>query len=134
MPRPHRKERLDELLLRELESIISYEMEDPRLANISVSRVDVTRDLMVARVYITLIDDAQSERQALAGLESAHGFIRHEIAGRLQLRRVPDLVFRIDRSLRTVQRLDAILDAIEYSPDFESPPEMQPPPPEAPTA
>lgn len=114
MPRPYRKERLDELLRRELETIISYEMDDPRLENITVTEVDVARDLQMVRVYVGLLEGSQGERNVLEGLERARGYIRNQIAGRVQLRRLPDLVFRIDHSLQQGQRVDAILDVLEY--------------------
>lgn len=112
MARPYRKERLDELLLRELESIICYELEDPRLRDVTVTAVDVTRDLQTARVYVALLDENGDEHAVLDGLEHARGYVRSQIAGRLQLRRVPDLVFRIDRQYAAAARVDAILDAL----------------------
>lgn len=122
MPRPYRKERLDELLRRELTTIISYEMEDPRLENITVTDVDVASDLQMVRVYIGLLDGSQSEREVLEGLEHARGHIRTQISGRVQLRRLPDLVFRIDRSLGQAQRVDAILDRLTH-PENAGPPD-----------
>lgn len=115
MPRLYRKERLDELLRRELETIISYEMEDPRLENVTVTDVDVARDLQMVRVYVAVLDQNRREQDVLEGLERAKGYIRNQIAGRVQFRRLPDLVFRIDRSLVQAQRVDAILDVLEYS-------------------
>ncbi|NUQ36571.1 MAG: 30S ribosome-binding factor RbfA [Caldilineales bacterium] len=112
MSRHYRKERLDELLFRELTTLIGYELSDPRLGDVAVKRVDVSKDLQTARVYITLLSDEGDEQAALAGLESAKGLIRAEIATRVQLRRVPDLVFRVDRSFLASQRIDAILDAL----------------------
>jgi ribosome-binding factor A len=120
MARPYRKERLDELLLRELESIICYELEDPRLRDVTVTAVDVTRDLQTARVYVALLDENGNERAVLDGLEHARGYVRSQIAGRLQLRRVPDLVFRIDRQYAAAARVDTILDALNPSTGPES--------------
>lgn len=122
MPRPYRKERLDELLKRELESIICYELSDPRLDGITVSEVDVSKDLQTARVYIGVLEDKTKERDVMAGLENARGFIRNQIAGRVQLRKVPDLVFRLDRTLGDVQRIDSIIDQLEFSPDNDATP------------
>lgn len=115
MSRSYRKERLDEVLWRELNTIIGYEMNDPRLLEVSVSRVDVSRDLQTARVFIAPLSEDVDERGVLQGLESAIGFIRGQIAIRVELRRVPDLVFRIDRSAQEARRVDAILDTITYA-------------------
>lgn len=112
MSRHFRKERLDELLFRELTTLVGYELSDPRLSDVTVKRVDVSKDLMTARVYVTLLSEDADERAVLAGLESAKSVIRAEIGNRVQLRRVPDLVFRVDRSFITAQRIDAILDAL----------------------
>ena len=120
MPRPYRKERLDELLKRELESIICYELSDPRLDHITVSEVDVSKDLQTARVYIGVLEDKAKEREVMNGLDDARGFIRNQIAGRVQLRKVPDLVFRLDRTLGDVQRIDTIIDQLEFSPDNDA--------------
>jgi len=120
MPRPYRKERLDELLKRELESIICYELNDPRLDHITVSEVDVSKDLQTARVYIGVLEDKAKEREVMNGLDDARGFIRNQIAGRVQLRKVPDLVFRLDRTLGDVQRIDTIIDQLEFSPDNDA--------------
>lgn len=120
MPRPYRKERLDELLKRELESIISYELSDPRLDHVTVSEVDVSKDLQTARVYIGVLEDKAKERDVMNGLENARGFIRNQIAGRVQLRKVPDLVFRLDRTLGDVQRIDTIIDQLEFSLDSDA--------------
>ena len=120
MPRPYRKERLDELLKRELESIICYELSDPRLDHVTVSEVDVSKDLQTARVYIGVLEDKAKEREVMNGLEDARGFIRNQIAGRVQLRKVPDLVFRLDRTLGDVQRIDTIIDQLEFSPDNDA--------------
>lgn len=119
MSRSYRKERLDERLWRELNTIIGYELSDPRLAEINVSRVDVSRDLQTARVYISPLTDDQDERGILAGLENATGFIRMQIANRIELRRVPELVFRIDRSLQEARRVDAILDTLAHTESAE---------------
>ncbi len=120
MARLYRKERLDELLLRELETIICYELDDPRLHDVTVTAVDVTRDLQTARVYVALLDESSDERAVLNGLEHARGYVRSQIAGRLQLRRVPDLVFRIDRQYAAAARVDAILDALSSGTGPES--------------
>lgn len=112
MSRTYRKERLDELLWRELVSIIGYEMADPRLSDIAVKRVDVSRDLQTARIYVTVLEEDVDEQEVLAGLDNARGFIRSQIANRVQLRRVPELVFRVDRSFTEAQRVEAILDAL----------------------
>ncbi|MCP4167358.1 MAG: 30S ribosome-binding factor RbfA [Chloroflexi bacterium] len=112
MSRHYRKERLDELLYRELNTLVLYELNDPRLADISISSVDVSRDLQTARVYVNMLDEETVVRQVLQGLEKASGFLRSEIAARINLRKAPELYFRIDTSYQEAKRIDNILDSI----------------------
>lgn len=117
----YRKERLDQLLWQELNNIIVYEMNDPRLTDISVGSVDVSRDLQTARVYIMLLDDDCDEQEVMRALESARGYLRGEIAGRIQLRKVPELYFKIDRSYQQAQRVDEILSSLPPPADPDLP-------------
>jgi len=112
MNRTYRKERLDELLWRELSSIIVYELDDPRLHDITVSRVDVARDLQTARILITPLDDEQDVKEIQRALENARGHLRSEIASRIQLRNVPELYFKIGESYQQAQRIEDILESI----------------------
>ncbi len=112
MTRTYRKERLDELLWRELSSIIVFELDDPRLHDIMVSRVDVARDLQTARVYITPLDEEQSAKEIQQALEKASGHLRSEIASRIQLRHAPELYFKIGESIEQTNRIDEILDSL----------------------
>lgn len=112
MNRTYRKERLDELLWRELNSIIVYELADPRLHEISVSRVDVARDMQTARIYITPLDEQQDVKEIQRALENARGHLRSEIASRIQLRHVPELYFKIGESYQQTQRIEDILESL----------------------
>ncbi len=112
MSRHYRKERLDELLYRELNTLVLYELNDPRLADISISSVDVSRDLQTARVYVRMLDEETVVTEVLRGLEKASGFLRSEIATRINLRKAPELYFRIDSSYQEAKRIDNILDSI----------------------
>ncbi len=112
MNRTYRKERLDELLWRELSSIIVYELDDPRLHDITVSRVDVARDMQTARVFITPLDEQQNVKEIQRALENARGHLRSEIASRIQLRHVPELYFKIGESYQQAQRIENILESL----------------------
>ncbi|HEY53819.1 MAG TPA: 30S ribosome-binding factor RbfA [Caldilineae bacterium] len=121
MNRAYRKERLDELLWRELNNIIVYELNDPRLHDVTVDRVDVARDLQTARVYITPLDEDVDVGQLQHALARAQGHLRSEIAARVQLRRVPELYFKIGQSHQQAQRVEEILDSLP-APTVELPP------------
>jgi len=80
----------------EVADILMRKTKDPRVGVVTVTDVELTSDLRLARVYVTTGTDEQREAEALAGLEKAAGFIRGELGRRLNLRYTPDLVFKKD--------------------------------------
>lgn len=87
------------------------EVQDPRLAGITVSAVEVSRDLAHARVYVTFLGtDDKAVETGLQGLEHAAGFLRSLLAKRLKIRTVPDLHFIHDISIIRGARLSALID------------------------
>jgi ribosome-binding factor A len=102
--------RLNQLLREELARLLHAEIKDPRVAAVTVTRVDVTQDLSYADVYVrTLTNDVPLD-DALAGLESAEGFIRRRLGRDLHIRRIPEFRFHADRSLEHVQRIEVLLE------------------------
>ncbi|NOZ50509.1 MAG: 30S ribosome-binding factor RbfA [Chloroflexi bacterium] len=108
MSRTFRKERLEELLRRELGSILSFGLKDPRLTNITLNEIEVSLDLQTARIFVSVLEEDDDVEQVKQALEHARGFLRSSLAGRLTLRHVPDLVFRVSRSVIEAQRIDAL--------------------------
>jgi ribosome-binding factor A len=98
----------------EIMRIIQRELKDPRIGFVSITQVRMTPDLRSARVRVSVLGDEQAQRDALAGLKSARGLIRHELGRRLEnLKFSPELQFEIDPSIeysvRISQRLREIL-------------------------
>lgn len=110
-----RQRRVSELIHRELSWLLMREVRDPRLADVTVTEVQVTADLLLARIYFTVLGDAEAEKEALAGLESAGGFVRTQLAGRLRLRFMPELIFEVDTSAAYGRRIDELLAQIARS-------------------
>ena len=102
----------------ELAELLSQKVNDPRVAGVLVTNVDVTPDLLDARVRVRLTGDdtPQSRKAALKGLESASGFLRRELGARLQLRNAPRLQFFYVESLDRSRRIDEVLAEIASSP------------------
>jgi ribosome-binding factor A len=94
-----RTRQVGELLKEELTDIIRKEMDDPRLAFWSITRVDVPPDLRSARVYISVLGTDDERAETLAALKSGAKFIRRHLKSRLHMRQIPELEFRDDRSL-----------------------------------
>ncbi len=108
-----RQKRISELLKEELGRLILREAQDPRLAGVTVTDVEISPDLSQARVFFSLIGDNEEKEDAREALDHAGGYLRHEIAERLELRRVPQLSFRLDRSIERGQRILDLLYQIE---------------------
>lgn len=92
--------RINEEMRKEISEIIRTEIKDPAVQDvmISVVGVDTTNDLKTAKVYVSILQD-QKKHEALAGLQKAQGYIRREIAHRINLRNTPELIFKLDESI-----------------------------------
>ena len=107
-----RTSRIGELIMRELAQMIQQEVADPRVGMVTVSHVDVTSDLKYAKVYVTHLNAAESEQdieQCLEGLSHAAGFLRKNLAGRIELRNIPELRFQYDKSLEHGFHMDELI-------------------------
>ena len=113
-----RQRRVSELIHRELSILLMREVRDPRLAGITLTEVRVTPDLQIARVYYTILGDAEEARAAGAALESAGGYLRTQLGARVRLRLVPELVFQLDQSSEYGRHIDDLL--AQISEDNES--------------
>jgi ribosome-binding factor A len=101
--------RVSETVREELAELIGFELEDPRLAAVSVSEVHVSPDAKHARVKVSVEGGEQEQDQAIAALEHARHYLRHELAFRLSLRHVPELHFEPDRNPGVDSRIDFLL-------------------------
>ena len=107
-----RFERINEELKKEISHIISYELKNPNVTGlISVTKVKVTNDLKFARVYVSVLN-AKNVKDTIAGLKKSSGFIRSELARRVNLRNTPELIFELDDSLEYGAKIDTILKEI----------------------
>lgn len=93
----------------ELSEIIGFEMEDPRLLEVDVTDVQVSPDSRHATIKVGLHGDPKRQHHALAALEHASGYLRRELALRLQLRQVPELHFEQDKNPNVESRIEFLL-------------------------
>ena len=108
-----RVDRVADLILKELADVLLRKVKDPRLSGVTLTRVQVSKDLGSARVFYSVLADDMGKALAAAGLESARGFVRRELGRRLHLRRTPDLVFCFDSSLEHGYRIQHILNELK---------------------
>lgn len=105
----NRFERINEELKKEISHIINYELKNPNVTGmISVTRASITPDLKYAKIYVSILN-SKNIKETLAGLKKSSGFIRSEIAKRINLRITPELIFELDDSIEYGARIDSIL-------------------------
>lgn len=104
--------RIDEEYRKELSQIIGYELKNPNVIGlISVTKVKVTNDLKFAKVYVSILN-SKNIKDTLAGLKKSSGYIRSELARRINLRNTPELIFELDDSIEYGAKIDSILKEI----------------------
>ena len=104
-----RSDRVNSLLQRELGTLISEELRDPRIAFPTVTAVEITPDLRSAKVHVSVLGDEEASAATMKALEDAKPFLRRELGSRTDLRFVPELTFVHDRSAEQAVRISALL-------------------------
>lgn len=117
----HKMGRTTEDIKRELTAILR-ELKDPRVANsmISIVRVEVSNDLSYCKVYISAMEGLDRAKEAVKGLKSASGFIRHELGSRLTLRHVPSMIFEATDSIEYSANISRMLNELDIKDDEEN--------------
>ncbi|MDP8264922.1 MAG: 30S ribosome-binding factor RbfA [Candidatus Aceula lacicola] len=94
-----RMDRVNQMVKREVCNIVQREMEDPRLHLVSISRIEVSRDLKHAKVYFSVLGEEEKVEKAQDALNSARNLIRKRVAQRVRLKFIPEFDFYYDKSL-----------------------------------
>ncbi len=114
-----KQERMAERIREILSELLFSEVRDPRLHDVTVTRVTLDREIQYADVYVNALGDETRRAEVLAGLGSAKGFLRREVAARVRLRQAPDLGFHWDFNLEHGERINRLLDALDVPPPDE---------------
>ena len=110
-----RIDKVNQAVKREISSIIQYELKDPRLGMmITVTKVEVSRDLQHARVFFSVLGDKSQTQAAQEGLESARGFIRKLVGQRVRMRYTPEINFICDHTAEYNERIEQALKETSY--------------------
>jgi len=109
VPLSHRVERVAEQVREEVSQILATEVADPGVGLVTVTRVKVTADLSLARVYWTIMGDAAQRQQTAKALARAAAYVRYLLSSRLTLRRSPEVQFVFDHSVAAQDRVEQIL-------------------------
>ena len=102
-------EKIAGIILKNVSEIIQFQLKDPKIGFVTITDVEVTNDLSIAKIYVSFLGQQERNDAGLAALERSKGFIRSELAKRMKLRKVPSLTFIQDRSLAKGNRIESII-------------------------
>ncbi len=105
-----RMRRVDEAIRQVIGDALASDLKDPRVGFVTVTDVRTSADLSHARVYVSVLGEAEARADTLAGLDSAHGYLQGRIARELKLKRTPTLAFAYDDTTDRAMRLDALIE------------------------
>jgi ribosome-binding factor A len=105
-----RNERLGEEIREGVAELIAHGLKDPRIGFVTVTRVDLTADLRLARILVGILGSEKDREKTLAGLEAAAGYVRRELGRRIRVRHVPEITFVYDSGLDATERIARLLE------------------------
>ncbi|MBI2994881.1 MAG: 30S ribosome-binding factor RbfA [Gammaproteobacteria bacterium] len=113
MPREYgRNRRVADLVQREVADLVQRELDQQRTGMITISEVDVSPDLSIAKIYFSCLDPATDRRPLVNELNNLAGHFRHVLGRRLRMRTVPRLQFVFDQSVERGSRLSSLIDSL----------------------
>jgi ribosome-binding factor A len=110
-----RSEKVGDLIRKEISQILVGELKDPRIGFVTITKVAVSDDLRVAKIYYSVFGDEQQKEESYQGLESAKGYIKRELGRRVRLKYMPEINFLFDDSLEYGEHIEELLRGIIHS-------------------
>jgi ribosome-binding factor A len=107
-----RPARIGDQIREELSELLARHVKDPGIGFITITHVKVSPDLQVARAFYTTLGDEKARKETAKALDRAMPFLRRQIAGRLRLRRAPELAFQYDQTIERHQRIEQLIEEI----------------------
>ena len=105
--------RISEEVRKVVSEIIGKGLKDPRINSMTtVTKVEVTRDLRYAKIYVSVLGDDREKKETIEGLENAKGFIRRDISSKIDLRYTPEPVFVLDESIEKGMYISKLIDEV----------------------
>jgi len=108
-----RPERVQEALRQEISTIVHNHIKDPRIGFLTITKVELTKDLRYAKVYFSVLGDEKDKKRALHGLNSAKGYIKGHVGDKIKLRFMPELDFRIDNTFEQIKEIKDLLNRVK---------------------
>ena len=126
MPQGSRPDRVAEQIRGELALLLTREVHDPGIGFVTLTRVQISPDLQVARVFYTALGDGTARKNSARALDRAAPFLRRQIGSRLRLKRVPELKFLYDESIAGQDRIEQLLQDLHASDAERAPDDHDP--------
>ncbi len=104
-----RPERLAEAIKKEVSELLRESLKDPRIGFVSITSVEVSRDLRYANIYASVFGEQAQQKSSIEALQKAQGFIRGELGRRIRLRYTPEITFKLDQSISHGSRIIALM-------------------------
>jgi ribosome-binding factor A len=114
------KARVEEEIMVLIAELLLRRVKDPRVANVSITHVEAARDYSTAKILYNVIGGASDAASVQAGLVSCSGYLRGQIAKRLRLRVIPELIFMYDASLDRAMKIEELIEQIHHEEDERS--------------
>ena len=108
-----RIQRVAEEIKKQISAIIRDELNDPRIGFVTITKVEVARDLQQAKVYFSFFGSQKEQRDTQIGLDRSRGFIRKLLGQRIRIRYIPEIIFKLDQGTEHSIHIDQILDKIK---------------------
>jgi ribosome-binding factor A len=119
MAQGSRPDRVADQIRAELATLLSREVHDPGIGFVTLTRVQVTPDLQLARVMYTVLGDSKNRASTAKALERASSFLRRQIGARLRLKRTPELTFLYDEAIEGQDRIEQLLKELHKTPETD---------------
>ena len=107
-----KQERMNQIILKEVTQIIQFELKDPNVGFVTITDVHVTNDFSYATVYVSFLGKEERNAAGLKALNRSKGFIRSTLAKRLTIRKTPEIIFKLDKSLEQGKRIESLIQSI----------------------
>jgi ribosome-binding factor A len=107
-----RSEKVADLIQKEISQLLVKSIKDPRIGFVTITRVAVSEDCRVAKVYFSVAGTLAERESSVKGLDSAKGYVRRELGRRLRLRYTPEIIFQFDPSIEYAIHMEELIQSI----------------------
>jgi len=107
-----RSSRVGDQIMKVVADLLLHKVRDPRVKNVTLTGIEVSKDLRHSRIFFSVLGNAKDILKTQAGLDSARGFIKKEIGHRLEIKYIPDIIFKYDPTLEKTEDLEKLFKKI----------------------